>query len=455
LKRRLLQIALLFFASGSLPASATNGYFTHGIGAVNKGMAGAGLASNQGSISIAGNPTSALFNAGQVEAGAALFSPRRSYTAGTSLANGNGGAFTIGADSLDSKRNYFVIPYVAYNHQLSDISALGIAFYGRGGMNTRWEGGSASFDPDGPGPSPTVTLPGTFGAGITGVNLSQAFLDLAYARRLNDKFSVGASVVVAFQGFETTGLATFAPYTGTFAASGGQTQPRQLTNNDHDLSHGFGVKLGFHWQATERLQLAAAYKSKMYMEEFKDYGDLFAESGDFDIPADIKLGMSYLATPTVTVSLDLEHAAYSDIASIGNPIASLFTCPTVNPQSTTLDGCLGGSNGAGFGWNDVTTSKIGVEWATSDKWTWRAGFSHGDQPVETSELLFNILAPGVIDSHFSAGFTHTSGNHSWNLAYTHAFKNDVSGANSFDPTQELSIEMYQNEVEFSYTWMLD
>lgn len=188
MNRRLLKLLLLLSCASSFPASATNGYFTHGVGAVNKGMAGAGLASNQGAISIAGNPTSAIFNTGQVEAGASLFSPRRGYSSGTSLANGNGGAFTIGPNSLKSDRNYFLIPYIAYNQKINDVSALGIAFYGRGGMNTRWEGGTASFDPDGAGPSPVVTAPGTFGAGNTGVDLSQAFLDVAYARQITDKF---------------------------------------------------------------------------------------------------------------------------------------------------------------------------------------------------------------------------------------------------------------------------
>lgn len=259
----------------------------------------------------------------------------------------------------------------------------------------------------------------------------------------------------AVQAFETTGLDAFAPFTGTFAASGGLTQPRKLTDNDHDLSRGFGIKIGFHWQATERLQLAAAYKSKVYMEEFEDYEDLFAESGGFDIPADLKLGLSYLATPTIMVSFDVEYVAYSDVASVGNSITGLFTCPTVNPLSTTFDGCLGGNKGAGFGWNDVATYKIGLEWATSDKWTLRAGISHGDQPIEDSEVLFNILAPAVIESHVSAGLTYAAGNQRWNLAYTHALNNDVSGTNTFDPTQQISIEMYQNELELSYTWVLD
>jgi len=34
----------------------------------------------------------------------------------------------------------------------------------------------------------------------------------------------------------------------------------------------------------------------------------------------------------------------------------------------------------------------------------------------------------------------------------YAPKNDVTGPNPFDPTQNITIEMYQWEVEFGYSW---
>jgi len=192
-------VAAVLGAAISSPAFATNGYFTHGIGTKNKGLAGAGLASPEDAIFIANNPAAALFATGQLNLGVALFSPLRSYSSSESMANGQGGAFTIGPNNLDSAREYFAIPHIAYSWGLSDVSAIGVAFYGRGGMNTQWEGGTATFDPDGPGPAPVMTLDGTFGAGTAGVDLSQAFLDIAYARKAGDRFTWGASLVVAIQ----------------------------------------------------------------------------------------------------------------------------------------------------------------------------------------------------------------------------------------------------------------
>jgi long-chain fatty acid transport protein len=444
-----LAATMLTMASGS--AFATNGYFTHGTGTKNKGMAGAGLALPGDAISIANNPAAALFATGRLDAGVAIFSPLRSYSSSDSLANGNGGAFTIGPNNLDSSKNYFYIPHIAYNWRLSEDSALGLAFYGRGGMNTRWEGGTATFDPDGPGPAPVTTFPGTFGAGTAGVDLVQGLLDVAYARRASDNFTWGAALVIAIQGFEARGVATFAPFTETFAASGGMQMPGNLSDNGHDFTFGVGAKIGFQANISDSVSLAAAYQSEISMGEFDSYADLFAEKGGFDIPANAKIGLTFHMSDSVAISLDAEHTWFSKIPSVGNPISNLFACPTV--AGMDLSSCLGGANGGGFGWDDMTTYKVGVEWGRGSDWTWRTGYSHGSQPIPSSEVMFNILAPAVIEDHVSLGFTRKSGQNSeLSLAVMYALDNDVTGPNPFDPTQTITISMYQWEVELGYSW---
>ena len=241
-KLSVLAIAALFaFATGT--ASATNGYFTHGSGTKNKGMAGAGIAGASDSISIANNPASAVFAIGKLDVGAALFSPIRSYSTTDSVYNGAGTAFTIGPNNLDSGREYFVIPHVAYTWGIGEKSALGLAFYGRGGMNSKWEGGTASFT--NPQSGTVVTPPGTFGNSTAGVDLSQAFLDVAFASKLGDQFAWGVALVGVIQSFEAYGVTTFAPFTQTFAESGGTAFPEDLSNNGHEFSYGIGGGVRF------------------------------------------------------------------------------------------------------------------------------------------------------------------------------------------------------------------
>lgn len=456
MKKLINLTSLITFVLGLLVANssfATNGYFTHGTGTKNKGMAGAGLALPQDAIDIVNNPASAVWVGESMQIGGALFSPKRSYTAGPSQANGNGGAFTIGQGSLDSSSEIFVIPHFARSWQRDNDTAFAIAFYGRGGMNTDWRGGSATFDPDGPGPAPVMTLPGTFGAGDAGVDYSQAFFDLTWAKKINENTSFGVTAVIGMQVFEANGVGNFAGFTETFAASGGTAFPGDLSNNDHDFAYGVSLRLGMHTKLSDKTSLAIMYQTETDMSEFDDYASLFAEKGNMDVPANFKIGLSHQIRDGFSLSFDIEHTWYSDIRAVGNPIANLFACPTAGQGGTSLSSCLGGSNGGGFGWEDMTTYKIGAQWTKGDDWTWRAGYSHGSQPIPNSEMTFNILAPGVMEDHFTFGFTKDTGNdREWNFALMFAPNKSVTGMNSFDPTQTISFEMDQTELELSYSW---
>ena len=433
-------------------ASATNGYFTHGLGVKNKALAGAGTASPDESIASANNPASAVLVGTDWELGLSVFSPRRSYTASTSMANGNGGAFTLGAGKTESDSEYFPIPYVGKTWRLSDDSAIAANFYGRGGMNTDYTSGEATLDPDGPGPAPVMTMPGAFAGGDAGVDLMQAFLDVTYAKKM-DRIAVGIGGVLALQRFEANGFMMFGGYTKSFAASGGTQMPTSLTNTGAEMSSGFGAKIGIIAQVSDSVSLAAAYQSKIGMSEFDDYSDLFAESGGFDIPASLRLGASVAASPNVKVHLDYEHTAFSDVDSVGNGLANLFGCPTAGAGGTNLENCMGGAEGPGFGWDDVGTIKLGVEWVYSPDLTLRFGYSKADQPIDENQLILNVVAPAVVEQHITLGLTKqlASGN-AFSAAFMIAPNNEIKGPNPFDPTQTIQLEMNQFELELSYSF---
>jgi long-chain fatty acid transport protein len=438
-------------AAGS--AYATNGYFTHGTGTKNKSMAGSGIALPEDAIDVVNNPAVAPFVGDQLIFGAALFSPIRKYSTTDSQLNGNFGAFTIGPNNIKSDSDYFVIPHIARSWQLANDSAWALSFYGRGGMNTDWKGGTATFDPDGPGPAGPMTFDGTYGAGNAGVNLSQAFLDITWAKKLNDKLSLGISGVVVAQMFKANGISSFAGYTETFAASGGMTMPSNLSNNGTDWSFGGGFKVGLHSPISDTVSLGLMYQSKIWMGKLSDYSDLFANQGEFDIPADLKFGVTFHATEKLALNFDFEYIWYSDVDSVGNPIQNIFACPTAGAGGTDLNSCLGGSNGAGFGWDNMAVYKLGAKYKAGEDWTWRFGYSYGKQPIPTDQMTFNILAPATIQSHFTTGFTleRTPGRQ-FNMAFMFAPNHKVTGPQNFDPTQNVTFQMYQWEMEASYSW---
>ena len=118
-----------------------------------------------------------------------------------------------------------------------------------------------------------------------------------------------------------------------------------------------------------------------------------------------------------------------------------------------VSSCLGGSNGFGFGWQDITTYQFGVAWQQSNDRVVRFGYSRGDQPISSADVLINTLAPGVIEQHVTFGFTQKRGNgHKVSVALMYAPENSVRGTSLFDPTQTIELSMDQYEIEVSYTF---
>ncbi|MDA0694643.1 MAG: hypothetical protein O2851_08445 [Proteobacteria bacterium] len=60
----------------------------------------------------------------------------------------------------------------------------------------------------------------------------------------------------------------------------------------------------------------------------------------------------------------------------------------------------------------MSVIKVGLTWS-SDRLpgtTFRAGVSLGDQPMQPGEVLFNVLAPGVMEQHLTFGIARELGN---------------------------------------------
>ena len=157
-----------------------------------------------------------------------------------------------------------------------------------------------------------------------------------------------------------------------------------MSDNGREWAYGIGVRVGWQGQVHERVTLGAAIASKIYMTGFHDYRELFAEDGDFDVPANFSLGLAVKATDDLDVSFDFQRIFYSDVRSIGNrgPVATPFG-PAPGPGS----GLLGANNGLGFAWNDINVYRFGLQYRVNDDWTIRSGYSWNDSPIPNKEIL--------------------------------------------------------------------
>lgn len=416
-------------ALAGLPATAgaTDGYFTLGTGPIQDGLAGAGVALPQDSSIAAANPAGLVRVGNGWDIGAALFAPYRQYTV-DGAPSGATGTFGLAPGTVKSLNDNFLLPHASFSHQISEKAAWGLMLYGNGGLNTTYPG-------SGPGT-------GTFFAGPTGVNLVQIFLAPTYARAINDQLAVGVSLTGSYQAFRATGLANFGP----FVSDG---NPGNLANHGADGSWGVGGRLGVLYDVSSRLTLGAAYQSVTSQSKFAKYADLFAQQGGFNIPATATGGLAWkLGTPSI-IAVDVEHIWYGRIAALANPFSNLNT----GLETGNTSYLLGGGNGPGFGWQDTTFYKLGYQVDVSHRLTLRAGAAYGRQPIPSSDVLFNILAPAVTQWHYAVGASVKTPQHGeLSFALVDVPTGTVSGPNPLEipGRQQITLAMHQLEIEVGY-----
>lgn len=450
------KIALLIAATAmAAPAFATNGYFSHGYGMVAKGMGGAATAMAKDAFGGANNPASMVWVGDRMDIGLDLFSPKREASRSGSTGFGAGMDTSVKSDS-----NLFYVPEFGYNRMLGSDKSIGITVYGNGGMNTDYPGGQIS------GATSCGNFAGGFnqasgqagpynllcGSGKLGVNLEQLIIAPTFAMKVNNDNSFGASLLVGYQRFKAEGLSAFYGYTTPAANGVPYASGNNLTERGTDTSTGFGLRLGWMGKLSDSVTLGAAYATRMRMSKFDKYKDLFADQGGFDLPENWNLGIAFKATPQLTVALDYQQIKYGSVNSIANSSRMAADAPGGGGVPNSL-GC---GSCRGFGWSDVDVVKLGVEYQYSPSLTLRAGYNHGTNPIQARDVTFNILAPGVVQDHYTLGMTYAVSNDSdLTFAYMHAAQKTVSGASLFNSwlgdNATDAIKMYEDSLGISYS----
>jgi len=435
--RKILLAAATAAALAPCVALATDGYFSHGYGMKAKGMAGAATAVAQDAFGGANNPATMAFAGNRWDIGVDWFSPHREASRTGSGPAGIDGTSESGATS-------FFIPEFAYNQMISPELALGVTVYGNGGMNTSYPGGEipsasacAGFNPA-PGPYNLLC-----GNGKLGVDLSQLVIAPTLAWKFSPEHSIGLSPLLGYQRFKADGLQAFAGFS---------SDPANFTNNGYDSATGWGARIGYFGNLTKEISVGAAYSTKIAMSEFDKYKGLFAEQGGFDMPANWSVGVAFRPESAWLVAVDYKRIYYSGVKSVGNPSAVLVNC-----AGGDLSACLGGSNGAGFGWQDVGVWKIGVQYALDASLTLRAGYGRSDNPIRPEDVTINILAPGVVQNHYTFGATYALDKESEITgAFMYAQKNSVSGQSLFaqfgapaTTSEEISLSEYSLGIAYA------
>ena len=410
-------VLLLMFGFIFQTAFATDGYYRHGYGIKYSALAGSGVAVSLSSLGAITNPAAiSNLNTG-FEINVSYFSPERYYEVG-GMPSMLPGTFGLMPGKVESDQTSFYFPTLGANLKLNDKLAIAISLYGNGGMNSDY---------------PTNTFHDPYSPG-TGVNIEQMFGNLSVAYKFACNHTIGVAGIVGWQRFAAKGLFNF----GMFSSD-----PASLTGNEFSTALGFGFKVGYQGKLMDDLSFGAAFQSKIYMSEFERYAGLFAQAGDFDVPANWQAGLAF--TPGDWKFLvDVKQIMYSDVKSLNNPMLP-----------NLMMSALGTEDGAGFGWKNILIMKFGLMYSGFCGWDLMAGYSFGQNPIDEKNVMFNILAPAVIENHVTFGISKDiAKNHEITVAVMYAFENSIIGSNPMDAPNQQTIEigMKQFQVEVGYSF---
>jgi long-chain fatty acid transport protein len=446
LGHHLVVAGALLFATGA-DCWATNGYVANGFGLKSTGMGGVAAAVAQEPSGGATNPATMGFLDTRLQASGQWFRPR------SSASRSGSGAAGIDGEATSKNINFF-IPEVGINLRVSKEIAVGVSIYGNA-INSKYPGGQipaasgcAAFNPSGNRHNLLC------GDGNLGVDTPQYIVSPFVAWRFNERHSIGVAPIIAYQRFDLYGLQIL-------ANPGLSNDAGSVTNRSHSDSWGVGVRAGYMWQMSDALSIGFAYASRVRMRPFHKYDGLLAESGRMDIPSSFLVGVAFRPDDKWLIAMDYHRINYGDSHALSNPSHRLATCGLQGQR----DHCLGGGNGTGLGWRDIDVWKVGVQYDVNRDWTVRAGYSHSESPITSADVTLNIISPGVVKHHYTAGFSYRFGEgvdrdpkrrQEVTVALGYHKKNSVTGESLFVPfgapsstTETISMKQYLFGLAYS------
>ncbi len=384
----------------ALSARATDGHQLAGLGAIQAGNGGAGVASAKDSTWVLLNPAGIVDLERRIDISFEVFAPNRSLEpkGPILLPLANPWAGEMSDDSI------FYIPAIGaiFPHKQG---AFGIGLFAVNGMGVDYD-------------DSRTTIPFIFGRNFDRkTEYGVAKLALGYAYDLGEGWSLGATANLLFSQFATDML------TLDFWETEG--------DNRKDTSLGGGVTLGIQ-KKWDRLSLGASYSTPQWVDRLKKYQDLF--SHPIDLPQMAQVGVAYRFTPRVEWLLDYKFIDWSGVRQIGK------------------DPILGG-----LGWEDQHVIKSGLTWQLHPKWALRAGASYAKSPIGEEVVFANGLFPAIAEAHAMLGCTYAIGERSEiHFTYEHAFGKSLTenGRGDLFSIVGRGTEIYLEEdtftVQYSY-----
>jgi len=260
-----------------MQSHATEGINLIGIGPVQQGTAGAGVASAKDSTWLILNPAGLTDVDMGVDASFQVFAPVRTVDS-TFPGAGNG----AGEQEDDSA---FVIPSISASFGCcqGENGFFGLGLYGTSGMGVDYS-------------------PGTGLGSMTEVSVAK--MTATYAYKFNDSgLSIGAGPIFVLSRLRTN------------MDPDGPDPTLPPSSGEWDTAYGAGAIIGVN-QHLGRFTVGGSYMSEQFMTEFDEYSVLMPKS--FNLPQQLTVGAAFNVLDNLELALDYRWIGWGELDTLGD-----------------------------------------------------------------------------------------------------------------------------------------
>ncbi len=436
-------IAVTFTLSFNGAAWATNGHQMIGVGAYQKGMAGAVTAAPGSTATAISNPAGMALIGTKADFSFEGFMPTRSvdFTA-------SGGQKTEGGSDL------YLVPAVGW---VGPVDGRDDLYFG-GGMF--WLAGMG-VDYDTIDSIPFNAQMGDFTPWKANLFTQYQFAKLAptLAKKINDRLSVGVSLNIDYQQLS---------FKQKYTNPGNPAQYVGADLSKPEGALGFGATFGVIYKVNDLVQVGATYITEQAFQNMEyrlSQGDIVFPDGrgnafvnsdgtykwKMNFPQQFAMGAAITPNDRLKVTADVKwinfSATHDDQQSLDGNFA-LVSMATGQPVGQA------GSMPLQFGWDDMWVFAVAAEYVFTPMVTARVGYNHGDSPIGEEDVFNNAAFPAIVEDHFTAGVDVSLGDH-WmvGLAGMIASENKLTGVNDLGPGQSsgTTVSLKQTSLLLSIT----
>jgi len=422
----ILVAALIAFASD---LAATNGTYLTAYSAETLGRGGANLAISDRALALNFNPA----GIGQLQG--------NHFTANLSILAPSLKFENMINQQYDGETRYFPLPAFAYVRGDKDSPwTWGVGFVAQGGQGATFENMNTFF--------------GTQDETFTEVRFMTFIPTVSYS--INDDLALGLATNL---GYADASFRLW-PNTSFFNP---ENPMMSFPGVNMDQAGGFQWNLrgGIWWRPDPKFSIGAIYQT----ETKSDYtgGDMWvnytnfpfigqkvkyqAEMDGFTFAAQAGVGFAYRPNDKWVLALDIKRYFWDDALNTITVTGKNPEPPLPAPFNVVELPFV-------FDWNDQWVFALGGDYRVNERWTVRAGYNYGENPVPDDTM--NPLFPATVEQHLSAGFSWLNGSLTYEFGIEHAFNNSVTNnnpdpqVNPFGPGT--TVDHSQWTVAFGVSW---